>query len=141
MKYAFLDIDVNNSRAAYDLCKEFVKATNLRYGLSTNVLDDLGGGEKKQLPAFFESDFDWSSKGRIQTAPPAAERIIVELYDDAAPLAVENFMALCTGEKGRCKNSANNLHYKGCPFHRIVKDFICQAGDFVMGNGNISFGA
>jgi cyclophilin family peptidyl-prolyl cis-trans isomerase len=61
-----------------------------------------------------------------QVVPPTQERIVVELYDDKSPLAVENFMALCTGEKGKCKNCPNDLHYKGCRFHRVVKDFICQ---------------
>jgi cyclophilin family peptidyl-prolyl cis-trans isomerase len=137
-------------------------ATNLRYGLSSNLLVELGGSEKTRLPDFFANDFDWSSRGKIQVGqgrsipthctyvitacviyptrlaqvvPPVAERIIVELYDDKCPLAVENFMALCTGEKGKCKNCPNNLHYKGARFHRVVKDFICQTGDFVMANG------
>jgi hypothetical protein len=66
MKYAFLDIDIDGSRAAYDLCQEFVKATNLRYGLSSNLLVELGGSEKTRLPDFFANDFDWSSKGKIQ---------------------------------------------------------------------------
>lgn len=50
-----------------------------------------------------------------------------------SPKAAENFRALCTGEKGLGKSSRKPLHYRGCRFHRIVKGFVCQGGDFVKG--------
>ncbi|KAF3933151.1 Phosphatase [Dactylella cylindrospora] len=56
------------------------------------------------------------------------ERITFELYSD------KNFRALCTGEKGLGK-SGKPLHYKGSGFHRVIKKFMCQGGDFTAGNG------
>lgn len=61
-------------------------------------------------------------------------RVIFELFDDVVPKTAENFRALCTGEKGLSK-SGKPLHYKGSIFHRVIKDFMCQGGDFTHGTG------
>ncbi|KAI3506808.1 hypothetical protein L1887_21373 [Cichorium endivia] len=64
-----------------------------------------------------------------------AERIVIELFADIVPRTAENFRALCTGEKGIGTTTGKALHYKGIIFHRIIKGFMAQGGDFSKQNG------
>ncbi|KAG0377228.1 MAG: cyclophilin-like domain-containing protein [Linnemannia gamsii] len=77
----------------------------------------------QQNPIVF---FDVSIGGR------PAGRMKMELFADVVPKTAENFRQLCTGEY---KKNGVPQGYKNCTFHRVIKDFMIQGGDFLKGDG------
>jgi cyclophilin family peptidyl-prolyl cis-trans isomerase len=62
-------------------------------------------------------------------------KIVIKLFHKTVPKTSENFRALCTGEMGRGKVSGKPLHYLNSCFHRVIKGFMLQGGDFTQHNG------
>uniref|UniRef100_A0A8C5GXS7 Peptidyl-prolyl cis-trans isomerase n=1 Tax=Gouania willdenowi TaxID=441366 RepID=A0A8C5GXS7_GOUWI len=51
-------------------------------------------------------------------------RMKIELFADVVPKTAENF-----------RKDGVPIGFKGCMFHRVIKDFMIQGGDFVNGDG------
>lgn len=66
---------------------------------------------------YFQVSIDGEHIGRIE----------FELFDNVVPKTAKNFRQLCTGQNG--------FGYKGCAFHRIIRHFMLQGGDFTNHNG------
>ena len=73
--------------------------------------------EKEQFQTCPQMSID-PSKQYIATLQTEKGDIVLELYPEEAPLAVNNFIFL-----------ANQNWYDGVTFHRVLPDFVAQAGD------------
>lgn len=61
-------------------------------------------------------------------------RIKLELFVNDCPKTCENFRQFCTGEHTDPVTRAP-MGYKNSGFHRVIKDFMIQAGDFINHDG------
>lgn len=63
----------------------------------------------------------------VNDAP--AGRIVFEIFKDKVPKTAENFLALCRGVQD--PKTGKLMTYKGNVSHRIINNFMLQAGDIV----------
>lgn len=54
---------------------------------------------------------------------------------DLGKFPIDLFFKFFTGDSGFSRRFQKPLHYKGCGFHRVIKDFMIQGGDFGNMNG------
>ena len=71
----------------------------------------------------------------LQIGGRRAGRLVIELFADVVPRTAENFRCLCTGERGLGHKTGKALHFKNTIFHRVIKGFMMQGGDFANMNG------
>ena len=85
--------------------------------LSSSLFAEAKKTAKVTNKVFFDIEIDGEPAGRITFG----------LFGKTVPKTVDNFRALCTGEKGM-GTKGKPLHYKGSSFHRIIPQFMLQGG-------------
>ncbi|PSR71464.1 hypothetical protein PHLCEN_2v12731 [Hermanssonia centrifuga] len=135
----FLDVYIGDrdahasGQADYEATCALLSKNAAIYGLPSSPADLTE--EQQQILSELDSTLE------MRFSPPqplCAGRLVFSLVSSPGLAKTSgNFVALCTGEKGPCKNAPNKkLHYLDCPIHRIVKGFVAQGGDVTRGDGS-----
>jgi cyclophilin family peptidyl-prolyl cis-trans isomerase len=74
----------------------------------------------------------WKCQFDIKIGSGSPERVTFKLYDDVVPKTCKNFRDLAVGHQ---EPNGNVIGYQGSKFHRVIKDFMLQGGDFTRGDG------
>lgn len=69
----------------------------------------------------------------IEIGGEKAGRIVIGLFGKTVPKTAKNFKSLAEGTETAADGT--KLSYKGSKFHRVIKDFMIQGGDFTRGDG------
>eukprot|EP00586_Coscinodiscus_wailesii_P003789 CAMPEP_0172478960 /NCGR_PEP_ID=MMETSP1066-20121228/3194_1 /TAXON_ID=671091 /ORGANISM="Coscinodiscus wailesii, Strain CCMP2513" /LENGTH=208 /DNA_ID=CAMNT_0013238947 /DNA_START=97 /DNA_END=723 /DNA_ORIENTATION=- len=99
---------------------------SLPSGPDPAVIEAITKGNKV---VFFDVTLGADEKGN---GGNALGRIKLELYVKDCPKTCENFRQFCTGQHLR---NSQPTGYKNSTFHRVMKDFMIQGGDFLNHDG------
>merc|ERR1712203_1167909 len=89
----------------------------LAVGLTSMVMAEEKKGPLVTDKVFFDMTIGGEAAGTIE----------IGLFGKTVPKTVENFYKLAAGTEG--------YGYEGSKFHRVIKDFMIQGGDFTRGDG------
>merc|ERR1711963_17605 len=89
--------------------------------LDISVAKDAPKGPKVTDVVFFDITIGGEKAGRIE----------IGLFGKTVPKTVKNFKSLAEG----FELNGETLTYKGSSFHRVIKDFMIQGGDFTRHDG------
>lgn len=122
-------IEIAKAKKAIADAKKKAKQTYGNMFSKISVYDDkavlVPGSDPSNPKVFFDLTIGGEPVGRL----------VMVLYKDTTPKTANNFLKLCTGEETKCASTGEPLHYKGCSFHRVIKGFMIQGGDFTKGDG------
>jgi cyclophilin family peptidyl-prolyl cis-trans isomerase len=109
---------IQNTKKQLKSCikrNKHIKKKKVRIHDNNEIINEINNKEvKKETFVYLTVEINRQEVGKI----------IIRLFDDIVPKTCNNFRQLCRTKK-----------YVNSPFHRIIKDFMIQGGDFTSYNG------
>lgn len=132
-KLAELD-DIISKNKNKDKQEEYTYVNKKNFKLAKGLYDDIPIVDKPiEIPKTV-NPYNVQVFFDIKVGNNEPFRLEFELFNNFVPKTVENFRVLCTGEK-EGQEGFENFTYVGTKFHRVIKDFMMQGGDFEKGDG------
>ena len=123
LKFIFYDCNVSVSRLLGQKQSNVNDLNNILLPSSAPLGDDTGTDQDDDVKQQNNADTPYMFM-TVQDGDKEIGDIVLELYETDVPITSRNFKELASQKK-----------YDNCIFHRIIKDFMIQGGDFTNNNG------
>ncbi|KAJ3195577.1 hypothetical protein HK101_011720 [Irineochytrium annulatum] len=135
-RFASTDAAIDAEEVAYDRCRALIRAQGPALGIDqATAPEDLDEVQVELVQSAASGPED--SVLRFQPPPPRPpSRVVIELDAAGCPKASDNFLRLCVGDTDSRTSRGKKLHFKGCPLHRGVRNFMVQTGDVTRHDGS-----
>jgi cyclophilin family peptidyl-prolyl cis-trans isomerase len=115
----------------YGTSQQMIELKEQNKAINENVKEDFDNSKNTHTNNTLYEDTSLNPYFDIEVGGIYQGRILFQLFDDIVPKTCKNFRFLCSN--GLLVKDTPS--YEGSSFHRVIKNFMLQGGDFTNGDG------